>query len=75
MSYAAIATYYAVEFVMRRDQIRTAIVQTRLTEQEKTDFLAAAAASGTRSRWNAPSPSEVLRELAIEFTKRNLPKS
>lgn len=55
---------------------RSAILQCRLTAQEKTDFQKAAATQkgsygyGYRTK----TPGEVLRELALEFTKNNFQK-
>lgn len=53
---------------------RSAILQCRLTEQEKTDFQKAAATQKGRYGYHIKTPGEVLRELALEFTKKHLPK-
>lgn len=53
---------------------RSAILQCRLTEQEKADFQKAVATQKNRYGYGTKPPGEVLRELALEFTKKHLPK-
>lgn len=53
---------------------RSAILQCRLTEHEKLDFQKAATTQKNRYGYGTKTPSEVLRELALEFTKKHLPE-
>lgn len=55
---------------MRSRDVRSEILQLRLTKQEKADFVVACAQKKT---WYTPTTSEVLRDLVLEFTKKHLP--
>lgn len=64
------ALSYAIEGVMRGRNTRSAILQVRLTEQERADFIAVAVAQ--KKGWYVQNPSGVLRDLVLEFTKKHL---